>query len=49
MRDSAPETDVEKVRKSAQKLYLEEQKYWKDNEEVINKQIEEDRQRQMNE
>ncbi|GAA6059621.1 hypothetical protein JCM10212_004124 [Sporobolomyces blumeae] len=49
IRDSAPETDVEKVRKSAQKLYLDEQKYWKDNEEVINKQIEEDKQRQMNE
>lgn len=47
MRDSVPETDVEKVRKSAQKLYLEEQKYWKDNEELINKQIEEDKQRQM--
>ncbi|GAA6009909.1 hypothetical protein JCM11491_000863 [Sporobolomyces phaffii] len=49
IRDSAPETDVEKVRKSAQKLYLDEQKYWKDNEEIINKQIEEDKQRQMNE
>lgn len=47
MRDSVPETDVEKVRKSAQKLYLEEQKYWKDNEELINKQIEEDKARQM--
>ncbi|GAA5936862.1 protein translocase subunit TIM50 [Sporobolomyces koalae] len=49
IRDTPPETDVEKVRKSAQKLYLEEQKYWKDNEEIINKQMEEDRQRQMNE
>ncbi|GAA5850205.1 hypothetical protein JCM3766R1_006809 [Sporobolomyces carnicolor] len=49
IRDSAPETDVERVRKSAQKLYLDEQKYWKDNEEIINKQIEEDKQRQLNE
>ncbi|GAA5982628.1 hypothetical protein JCM11641_002605 [Rhodosporidiobolus odoratus] len=49
MRDSAPETDVEKVRKNAQKLYLDEQKYWKDNEELINKQIEEDKQRQLKE
>ncbi|GAA6043039.1 hypothetical protein JCM8097_005127 [Rhodosporidiobolus ruineniae] len=49
MRDSPPETDVEKVRKNAQKLYLDEQKYWKDNEELINKQIEEDKQRQLKE
>ncbi|BGP13363.1 hypothetical protein JCM10213_005792 [Rhodosporidiobolus nylandii] len=49
MRDSPPETDVEKVRKNAQKLYLDEQKYWKDNAEIINQQIEEDKQRQLKE
>ncbi|GAA5884911.1 hypothetical protein JCM6882_007148 [Rhodosporidiobolus microsporus] len=49
IRDSAPETDVEKVRKNAQKLYLDEQKYWKDNEAVIQQQIEEDKQRQLKE
>ncbi|GAA5876747.1 hypothetical protein JCM1840_002033 [Sporobolomyces johnsonii] len=49
IRDSPPETDVERVRKSAQKLYLDEQKYWKDNEAAINQQIEEDKQRQLKE
>ncbi|GAA6012518.1 hypothetical protein JCM10207_009027 [Rhodosporidiobolus poonsookiae] len=49
MRDTPPETDVEKIRKNAQKLYLEEQKYWKDNEETIKQQIEEDKQRQLKE
>ncbi|CEQ39318.1 SPOSA6832_00823, partial [Sporobolomyces salmonicolor] len=49
IRDSPPETDVERVRKNAQKLYLDEQKYWKDNEAAINQQIEEDKQRQLKE
>lgn len=40
---------MEKVRKNAQRMYLEEQKYWKDNEEVINKQMAEDRERQLKE
>jgi hypothetical protein len=33
------------MRKAAQKLYLEEQKYWKDNAALIEQQIEEDKQR----
>jgi len=37
------------VRKTAQKLYLDEQKYWRDNAETINAQIEEDKQRQLKE
>ncbi|GAA5857395.1 hypothetical protein JCM8547_002257 [Rhodosporidiobolus lusitaniae] len=49
IRDTAPETDVEAVRKNAQKLYLDEQKYWKDNEAMIQQQIEEDKQRQLKE
>ncbi|KPV76931.1 uncharacterized protein RHOBADRAFT_42144 [Rhodotorula graminis WP1] len=49
IRDAPPETDVEKVRKTAQKLYLDEQKYWRDNAETINAQIEEDKQRQLKE
>ncbi|GAA5998163.1 protein translocase subunit TIM50 [Rhodotorula paludigena] len=49
IRDAPPETDVEKVRKTAQKLYLDEQKYWRDNAETINQQIEEDKQRQLRE
>ncbi|KAI5475945.1 hypothetical protein MNV49_000552 [Pseudohyphozyma bogoriensis] len=48
-REAPPETDVEKTRKMAQRLYLEEQKYWKDNEELIKKQMEEDRERQLKE
>ncbi|ORY80675.1 HAD-like domain-containing protein [Leucosporidium creatinivorum] len=48
-RDTPPETDVEKVRKNAQRMYLEEQKYWKDNEEIIKKQMDEDRERQLKE
>ncbi|KAM0792701.1 hypothetical protein ACM66B_002481 [Microbotryomycetes sp. NB124-2] len=46
-RETPPETDVEKVRRNAQRLYLEEQKYWKDNEETIKKQMAEDRDRQL--
>ncbi|GAA6047752.1 hypothetical protein JCM3770_001760 [Rhodotorula araucariae] len=49
IRDAPPETDVEKVRKTAQKLYLDEQKYWRENAETINAQIEEDKQRQLKE
>lgn len=49
MSDAPPETDIEKMRKTAQKLYLDEQKYWKDNAEIIQKQIEEDKQRQLKE
>ena len=30
-------------------MYLEEQKYWKDNEEAIKKQMDEDRERQLKE
>lgn len=37
------------MRKAAQKLYLEEQKYWKDNAALIEQQIEEDKQRQIKE
>jgi len=48
-KDVAPETDIEKVRKNAQRMYLEEQKYWKDNEETIKKQMEDDRERQLKE
>jgi import inner membrane translocase subunit TIM50 len=44
-----PETDVEKVRKNAQRMYLEEQKYWKDNEESIKKSMDDDRERQLKE
>lgn len=47
--DKPPETDVEKVRKNAQRMYLEEQKYWKDNEEMIQKQMAEDREKQLKE
>ena len=49
IRDAPPETDVEQMRKAAQKLYLEEQKYWKDNAALIEQQIEEDKQRQIKE
>ncbi|BGP22278.1 mitochondrial translocase complex component TIM50 [Rhodotorula toruloides] len=49
MSDAPPETDIEKMRKTAQKLYLDEQKYWKDNAEIIQKQIEDDKQRQLKE
>jgi mitochondrial import inner membrane translocase subunit TIM50 len=48
-RDTPPETDVEKVRKNAQRMYLEEQKYWKDNEEIIKKQMDDDREKQLKE
>ncbi|KAM0749849.1 HAD-like protein [Meredithblackwellia eburnea MCA 4105] len=48
-RDSPPETDMEQKRKIYQRMYLEEQKYWKDNEEFIKKQMDEDRERQLKE
>lgn len=44
-----PLTEVERVRQNAQKIYLEEQKYWRDNEALIKQQMEEDRQRQLKE
>ena len=40
---------MEAKRKIYQRMYLEEQKYWKDNEDVIKKQMDEDRERQMKE
>lgn len=40
---------MEKVRKSAQRMYQEEQKYWKDNEEMIKKQMDDDREKQLKE
>lgn len=49
IRDAPPETEVEQMRKAAQRLYLEEQKYWKDNAAIIEQQIEEDKQRQLKE
>ncbi|KAL8279867.1 hypothetical protein RQP46_007717 [Phenoliferia psychrophenolica] len=48
-RDTPPDTDMEAKRKIYQRMYLEEQKYWKDNEEIIKKQMDEDRDRQMKE
>ncbi|SGY67663.1 BQ5605_C004g02795 [Microbotryum silenes-dioicae] len=47
--DQPPELDIEKQRRISQKLYEEEQKYWKDNEALIKKQIEEDKERQLKE
>lgn len=47
--DKPPELFIEKVRKNAQRMYLEEQKYWKDNEATIKRQMDEDRERQLKE
>ncbi|SCV72627.1 BQ2448_4164 [Microbotryum intermedium] len=47
--DQPPELDIEKQRRISQKMYEEEQKYWKDNEALIKKQIEEDKERQLKE
>ncbi|KAK4695069.1 ubiquinol oxidase, partial [Phenoliferia sp. Uapishka_3] len=46
-RDTPPDTEMEAKRKIYQRMYLEEQKYWKDNEEIIKKQMDEDRERQL--
>lgn len=40
---------MEAKRKIYQRMYLEEQKYWKDNEEIIKKQMDEDREKQLKE
>ena len=48
-RDTPPDTEMEAKRKIYQRMYLEEQKYWKDNEEIIKKQMDEDREKQLKE
>lgn len=45
--DEVPKLLVEKDRARAQQAYLEEQKYWKENEATFKKLMEEDRERQM--
>lgn len=40
---------MERVRKNAQRMYLEEQKYWKDNEAIIKEQMDQDREKQLKE
>ncbi|EGG08043.1 uncharacterized protein MELLADRAFT_47924 [Melampsora larici-populina 98AG31] len=45
--DEPPKLVVEKDRARAQQAYLEEQKYWKDNEASFKKLMEEDRERQL--
>ncbi|MBW0481754.1 hypothetical protein O181_021469 [Austropuccinia psidii MF-1] len=45
--DEPPKLLVEKDRARAQKAYLDEQKYWKENEATFKKLMEEDRARQM--
>lgn len=45
--DDKPQLLVEKDRARAQQAYVEEQKYWKENEGTFKKLMEEDRERQM--
>ncbi|KAH9469019.1 hypothetical protein Pst134EA_009540 [Puccinia striiformis f. sp. tritici] len=46
-KDESPQLLVEKDRARAQQAYIEEQKYWKENEGTFKKLMEEDRERQM--
>jgi import inner membrane translocase subunit TIM50 len=46
-KDESPQLLVEKDRARAQQAYVEEQKYWKENEGTFKKLMEEDRERQM--
>lgn len=48
-KDEPPELYIEQVRKHSQRMYLEEQKYWKDNAALIQKQMDDDREKQLKE
>jgi import inner membrane translocase subunit TIM50 len=45
--EEPPKTPVEQGRERAQKMYLEEQKYWKDHADEFKKLMEEDKEKQM--